>query len=148
MLFRSHWPASIDAPVLSWGDARIGNIMYRDFAPAAVLDWEMAGIAPREVDLGWLVFLHRFFQDLAEFFGLPGLPGFLAFDDVAAEYAALTGYRVRDREFYEVYAALRHGIVMARVNQRRVRFGEQEAPDEPDGLVNHAATLERMIAGD
>jgi len=108
----------------------------------------MAGIAPREVDLGWLVFLHRFFQDLAEFFGLPGLPGFLAFEDVAAEYAALTGYRVRDREFYEVYAALRHGIVMGRVNQRRVRFGEQEAPDEPDGLVNHAATLARMIAED
>ena len=55
---------------------------------------------------------------------------------------------MRDREFYEVYAALRHGIVMGRVNQRRVRFGEQEAPDEPDGLVNHAATLERMIDGE
>lgn len=144
----AHWPDSVDTPVLSWGDARVGNIMYRDFTPVAVLDWEMAGIAPREVDLGWLVFLHRFFQDLAEFFGLPGLPGFLAFDDVAAEYAALTGYRVRDREFYEVYAALRHGVVMGRVNQRRVRFGEQEAPDEPDGLVNHAATLARMIAED
>ena len=143
----AHWPDSVDAPVLSWGDARIGNIMYRDFTPAAVLDWEMAGIAPREVDLGWLVFLHRFFQDLAEFFELPGLPGFLAFGDVAAEYTALTGYRVRDQEFYEVYAALRHGIVMGRVNQRRIRFGEQEAPDEPDGLVNHAATLERMIGG-
>lgn len=143
----AHWPAAVDTPVLSWGDARIGNIMYRDFAPAAVLDWEMAGIAPREVDLGWLSFLHRFFQDLAEFFGLPGLPGFLAFDDVAREYTALTGYRIRDREFYEVYAALRHGIVMGRVNQRRVRFGEQEAPGEPDGLVNHAATLERMLDG-
>jgi aminoglycoside phosphotransferase (APT) family kinase protein len=143
----AHWPATVDAPVLSWGDARIGNIMYRDFSPAAVLDWEMAGIAPREVDLGWLVFLHRFFQEIAEFFGLPGLPDFLAFGDVADEYAALTGYRVRDPEFYEVYAALRHGIVMGRVNQRRVRFGEQEAPDEPDGLVNHAATLERMLDG-
>lgn len=143
----AHWPAAVDTPVLSWGDARIGNIMYRDFAPAAVLDWEMAGIAPREVDLGWLVFLHRFFQDLAEFFGLPGLPDFLSFCDVAEEYTALTGYRVRDREFYEVYAALRHGIVMARVNQRRVRFGEQEAPAEPDGLVNHAATLEHMLDG-
>ncbi|MBS2534794.1 phosphotransferase family protein [Catenulispora sp. NF23] len=143
----AHWPTTVDTPVLSWGDARIGNIMYRDFAPAAVLDWEMAGIAPREVDLGWLTFLHRFFQDIAEFFGLPGLPGFLDPGDVASEYAARTGYRVRDPRFYEVYAALRHGIVMGRVNQRRVRFGEQEAPDEPDGLVNHAATLERMLDG-
>ena len=143
----AHWPEAVDAPVLSWGDARIGNVMYRDFAPVAVLDWEMAGIAPREADLGWLVFLHRFFQDLAEFFGLPGLPDFMALGDVAEEYAALTGYQVRDREFYEVYAALRHGIVMARVNQRRIRFGEQEAPEELDGLVNHAGTLERMLDG-
>ncbi|GAA1970538.1 phosphotransferase family protein [Catenulispora subtropica] len=143
----AHWPAAVDTPVLSWGDARIGNIMYRDFTPAAVLDWEMAGIAPREVDLGWMVFLHRFFQDIAEFFGLPGLPGFLSFADVAGHYAALTGYRPRDLEFYEAYAALRHGIVMGRVNQRRVRFGEQEAPTDPDGLVNHAATLERMLDG-
>jgi aminoglycoside phosphotransferase (APT) family kinase protein len=142
-----HWPTTVDTPVLSWGDARIGNIMYQDFTPAAVLDWEMAGIAPREVDLGWLVFLHRFFQDIAEFFDLPGLPGFLSFTDVAAHYTALTGYHPRDLEFYEAYAALRQGIVMGRVNQRRVRFGEQEAPANPDELVNHAATLERMLDG-
>ena len=143
----AHWPDTVEAPVLSWGDARIGNIVYQDFTPAAVLDWELAGIAPREVDLGWLVFLHRFFQDIAEFFGLPGMPGFLAFSDVAAHYAALTGYEPRDPEFYEAYAALRQGIVMGRVNQRRIRFGEQEAPAEPDGLVNHAATLEHMLDG-
>jgi aminoglycoside phosphotransferase (APT) family kinase protein len=143
----AHWPTAVGTPVLSWGDARIGNVMYRDFTPVAVLDWEMAGIAPREVDLGWLVFLHRFFQDIAEFFGLPGLPGFLAFPDVAAQYAALTGYRLRDLEFYEAYAAFRQGIVMGRVNQRRVRFGEQEAPADPDELVNHAATLEHMLDG-
>ena len=143
----THWPDSVDTPVLSWGDARIGNILYQDFTPAAVLDWEMAGIAPREVDLGWLVFLHRFFQDIAEFFGLPGIPGFLAFPDVASHYAAITGYQPRDPEFYEAYAALRQGIVMGRVNQRRVRFGEQEAPADPDGLVNHAATLEHMLDG-
>lgn len=28
--------------VLSWGDARIGNVIYDGFEPAAVLDWEMA----------------------------------------------------------------------------------------------------------
>ena len=142
-----HWPQEVGDPVLSWGDARIGNIMYADFTPVAVLDWEMAAVGPRELDLGWLVFLHRFFQDIAEFFELPGLPGFLAFADVAAEYAELSGYRPRDLPFYEVYAALRQGVVMGRVNQRRVRFGEQELPDDPDDLVNHRATLEAMIDG-
>ena len=46
-----------------------------------------------------------------------------------------------------MYAALRHGVVMGRVNQRRVRFGEQELPADPDDLVNHMATLEAMLDG-
>ena len=51
--------------VLNWGDARIGNILYRDFEPVAVLDWEMATVGPAEIDIAWMVFLHRFFNDLA-----------------------------------------------------------------------------------
>ncbi|MEZ5270414.1 MAG: phosphotransferase family protein [Microthrixaceae bacterium] len=42
----ANWPHAADRrdPALSWGDARIGNVIYRDFRPAAVLDWEMAGV--------------------------------------------------------------------------------------------------------
>ncbi|WP_448222916.1 phosphotransferase family protein [Gordonia iterans] len=40
-------------PVLSWGDARIGNVMYDGVEPVAVLDWEMATVGPRELDLAW-----------------------------------------------------------------------------------------------
>ena len=47
-----HWPAEPGPNVLSWGDARIGNIMYQDFEPVAVFDWEMAALGPRELDLG------------------------------------------------------------------------------------------------
>src|SRR3954447_24504780 len=92
----THWPAS-DVPgnvVLSWGDARIGNVLYRDFTPVAVLDWEMAGLGPRELDLGWLVFAHQVFQTLAETFELPGLPDVLRPEDVRATYAGLTGVEV------------------------------------------------------
>lgn len=142
-----NWPESVGEPVLSWGDSRIGNIMYEGFVPVAVLDWEMAGVAPREVDLAWLSFLHRFFQDITEFFGLAGLPGFLALGEVAAEYEAFSGYAPRDLPFYEMYAALRHGLVMARVNRRRVLFGEQEAPGDPDDLVNHKGILVGMLDG-
>ena len=55
--------------MLNWGDARVGNILYRDFAPIAVLDWEMATVGPREVDLAWMIFLHAFFHDMAVTFG-------------------------------------------------------------------------------
>lgn len=47
-------PADDSPAVLCWGDSRIGNVMYQDFAPVAVLDWEMATLGPREMDLaGW-----------------------------------------------------------------------------------------------
>jgi len=35
-------------PSSNWGDSRIGNMMFRDFRPAAVLDWEMAALGPAE----------------------------------------------------------------------------------------------------
>ena len=43
----SHLPSpDPDDTVVLWGDARIGNVIYRDFAPVAVLDWEMASLGP------------------------------------------------------------------------------------------------------
>lgn len=141
-----HWPDEPGPDVLTWGDARIGNVMYRDFTPVAVLDWEMAAVGPRELDLAWMIFLHRFFQDLAEVFELPGLPDFMRRADVCATYRDLSGHTPENMDFHEVYAALRHGIVMARVWQRRIHFGEQPMPDDPDDLVLHRALLERMLS--
>ena len=143
----AHWPDDPGADVLSWGDARIGNVMYRDFTPVAVLDWEMAAVGPRELDLAWMIFLHRFFQDLTVDLGLPGMPDFMRREDVCRTYRELTGHEPRDLRFYEMYAALRHGIVMARVWLRRIHFGELAMPDDPDDLVIHRATLERLLTG-
>lgn len=141
-----HWPEPAEA-VLSWGDARPGNILFDRFTPAAVLDWEMAALAPREVDLGWYVFIHRFFQDIAVVFELPGLPDLARPETVAATYERLTGHQVRDLDWYVVYAALRHGIVMAQIKRRMVRFGEDPQPEEPDDYVMHRAALEQLIGG-
>ncbi|MFP3989999.1 phosphotransferase family protein [Streptomyces sp. E11-3] len=142
------WPRVEGDPVLSWGDARIGNIIYTDFAPAAVLDWEMAALAPREVDLGWIVYLHRFFQDLTESFGQVGLPEFLRRDRIEERYARLTGHTPRDMDFYTLYAALRQAVVMLRVAYRQVYFGEVAVPDDPDRLILHHASLAAMVQGE
>ena len=63
----TNWPEESE-PVISWGDSRIGNVMFNNetYEPVAVLDWEMAGLAPVEVDLGWMIFMHTFFQVIAE----------------------------------------------------------------------------------
>ncbi|MFD4556086.1 phosphotransferase family protein [Streptomyces sp. NPDC058469] len=141
------WPADPGEPVLNWGDARVGNVVYDGFDPVAVLDWEMAAPAPREVDLGWTVYLHRFFQDLTVAFGQPGLPEFFRRDRVEARYARLTGHTPRDMDFYTLYAALRHAIVMLRIAYRQVHFGEVTVPADPDTLILHHGSLRAMVQG-
>jgi aminoglycoside phosphotransferase (APT) family kinase protein len=140
------WPADEGEPVVSWGDSRIGNAMYRDFQPVAILDWEMVGIGPRELDVSWLLYGHRVFEDIANGYGLPGMPDFLRPDDVASTYEKLTGYTPRNLQFYMAYAALAYAIVFLRTGQRSVHFGEREMPDDVDDLILNRQPLERMLA--
>ena len=142
----SNWPAGDGGePVFCWGDARIGNMMFDGFTPVAVLDWEMVGWGPRGLDLGWAVFLHTFFDDIANEFDLPGIPHMFGADDVRATYREVAGVDPGDLHWYETWAALRHGIVMARIHQRRLHFGEVAPVSDPDEAVMHRARLAQMI---
>jgi len=141
-----HWPTHEGRAFVSWGDSRVGNILYRDFEPVAVLDWEMAALGPREIDLGWMIYMHRYFEDFVPD-ELSGLPQFMRLDDAAGTYEELSGHTPRDLEWYANYAALRHGIVMARVIRRAVHFGEAAMPDDPDDLIYHRGTIDDMVAG-
>lgn len=132
---------------LSWGDARIGNMLFADFEVAAVLDWEMAGIAPPEVDLGWMIYLHRFFQDLTESLGAEGLPAMLRPADVVATYREASGRDVGDLRWPIAYSAMRHGIIMRRVTERSILFGDAQRPDDVDDMILHRATLRSMLDG-
>ena len=78
---------------------------------------------------------------------MPGLPDFLRRADVVGTYEALTGCTVRDLDFYLVYAALRHAIIMARIKRRMIHFGEDTLPDDPDDFILHRAALESLLAG-
>ena len=142
-----HWPREEGPTAVSWGDARIGNMLFRDFEPVAVLDWEMMGFGPPEIDVAWFLFLHRFFEDIATGYGFPGMPHFLQRDRVCATYEKLSGYALRDMDFFEMYSALRQGIVMSRVQRRAVHFGEADAPDDIDDLIMHRSTLEALRDG-
>lgn len=142
-----NWPRDVGETVLCWGDARIGNIMYDNFTPAAVLGWDLTSLGPRELDLGWFIYLHRFFEDLAARAGLPGLPDFLRRDDVCADYHAMSGYQPRDMEFFTLYAALRYAIMLLRVQQRAIYLGRATVPADQDDLILHRPALEAMLAG-
>ena len=141
-----NWPSHQSPTVLSWGDARIGNVLYDDFAPAALLDWEMAGLGPCELDVAWITYAHLVFQDIAAMLGLAGMPDFLQPADVATHYEALRGYAVRDLRFFMVYAAVQWGIVFLRTGQRQAHFGEREMPADPEDLLHNRPHLESLLA--
>jgi aminoglycoside phosphotransferase (APT) family kinase protein len=140
-------PTDTGPDAVSWGDGRIGNMMFRDNEVVAVLDWEMAAVAPPEVDLGWMCYLHLFFQDLAVQLGAPGLPDMFRPVDVSATYAEAAGHPVGDLKWHIAYAAMRHGVIMRRVTERSIFFGEAEAPADIDDLIIHRDTLRGMLDG-
>ncbi len=142
-----NFPTDVAAtpPVLAWGDSRIGNVLYDDFRPVAVLDWEMATIGPRELDVAWMVFAHMVFQELAGLAGLPGLPDVLREEDVRACYEATTGVTLGDLRWFYVYSGVIWCCVFMRTGARRVRFGETEKPDDVESMFYHGALLTRLI---
>jgi aminoglycoside phosphotransferase (APT) family kinase protein len=147
---QAHWPAAADTgqPVLCWGDARVGNVLYRDFRPVAVLDWEMVTLGPRELDIAWTIFAHMVFQELAGLAGLPGLPAVLREADVRATYRELTGVELGDLHWFYVYSGVMWACVFMRTGARRVHFGEVERPDDVESLFYHGALLQRLIGED
>lgn len=120
-------PTSDEPARLTWGDARISNMIFRDFSPVAVIDWEMAALGPPEVDLAWYTWLEAFF---AEGIGFPYLPGYPGEAGIVARYEAASGRTVRDFDWYKAFAGLRYGAILARIGVMRVGTGELPADTE------------------
>jgi aminoglycoside phosphotransferase (APT) family kinase protein len=140
----THLPETSET-VLCWGDSRIGNVLYRDFAPVGVLDWEMAAIGPRELDLSWMVFAHQVFESITGMLELPGMPHFLREEDVVATYEQLTGATLGDLTWYHVYNGLQWCIVFMRTGFRQIHFGEIERPDDVESLFHCKPLVERLL---
>ena len=150
----AHVPTGTDT-VLCWGDARIGNVLYRDFEPVGVLDWEMAAVGPREMDLAWLVFAHRVFESIAgSTRAARACPTSCARTTCGRRTPRLTGIEVGDLTWYQLYDAVQWGIVFLRTGARQVRFGEIEAarrhrvPHASPAAVRAAPRrVERIVVG-
>jgi aminoglycoside phosphotransferase (APT) family kinase protein len=128
-----------EAPAgLSWGDARIGNMMFGDkLEVTAVLDWEMASIGEAELDFAWFLFLNR---NHSEGLGLPPLPGFPTREHSISRYEQLLGRPLVNLHFHEVFAALRATIIMMRVGSILIDAGLLPA-DARMPIVNPASQL-------
>lgn len=137
---RRHAPAERPA-VLLWGDVRLGNLV---FDPArhvtAVLDWDLASLGPREMDLGWHFGLECMMEAL---FG-GRLPGFPSAGESLDRYERRTGYEVRDLAWHEVFALAR----ALAINDRHQRItGAARRRENPMGDILLARLESASVEG-
>ena len=106
-------------------------MLYQDFRPVAVLDWEMATVGPRELDVAWIIFAHMVFQELA------GLAGHAraarracARTTCAPPTASSPASNWATCDWFYVYSGVMWCCVFMRTGARRVHFGEIEQPDD------------------
>ncbi len=103
---------------LSWGDARIGNMLFHDGQVRAVLDWEMLSLGGHEMDLGWWLFLDAFHS-----FDVARLDGLGSRDETIERWESGTGERAGDLAWYEAFAGFRFAVVLMRIGQMYESFG-------------------------
>ncbi len=141
---RANAPEHESEPVLCWGDPRPGNVIWQDFRPAALTDFEASSISPAEVDLGWWLMFDRFSHAAC------GQPDRLVGEPSLAEqvtmYEAHAGRPVNNIYWYELLAGVRYCAIVVRIMNRMVDRG-QMPPDHTIWLENPATVVtEELLA--
>jgi aminoglycoside phosphotransferase (APT) family kinase protein len=134
--------ASVDGgdPVLVWGDARPGNMIFdADNRCAAAIDWEVATIGPAGIDLGHWLFFDAFATTAC---GVERLAGWPDRDTTVARYEALSRRTVADLEFFELLEALFIATTLIRQADMRVSRGLASAGTR----MGHDNAVTQMIA--
>jgi aminoglycoside phosphotransferase (APT) family kinase protein len=125
-------------PVLVWGDARPGNMIYDDAANVvAAIDWEIATVGPAGIDLGHWLIHDEFSTDAAGVSRLAGVP---SRKETLAMYERLSGRVVHRIEYFEVLQALLFAITLVRAADIRVERG-QASPATRLGQANPITQL-------
>ncbi len=95
---------------LCWGDARLGNLIYRNSEVVAVLDWDMAHIGAPEADLAWLLSIEWMTSEtIGAWDGVPDR------EEVIQCYEEITGRRLQNFHYHEAFAMLKLSILFLRV---------------------------------
>ena len=100
---------------LSWGDARIGNMIFQDLRVAALLDWDTVSLAGPEADLAWWIQMDRHAWEL--------LPGLGTPDELLDRWESRTGRRVQHLHWHLVFTAFRLGVTRMRLRRMMASDG-------------------------
>lgn len=133
-----------DAPTgLSWGDARIGNMLFRERRCVAILDWEMASCGGPLIDLAWWLLFDRI-QD--EDTGVARLEGLGDRAETIARWESGTGLGTARLHWHEVLAVFELSITRARAFWYRGRRGlPVPADDDPRSVLRLQHRIDRLL---
>jgi aminoglycoside phosphotransferase (APT) family kinase protein len=95
---------------VSWGDSRIGNMMFDDgYRALVVMDWEQASLGGPMLDLGWWLF-----RDVVDSELFPRLDGLGTREETIDLWEEGTGLKAEHLLWYEVFAGIRHATLVIR----------------------------------
>ena len=113
-----------DTTVLTWGDARLGNVIWQNFQPACLTDFEAAALAPPEMDLGWCLMFEQWSHVLAGVTMSAGVP---SLQQQVEHYCTVSRHEVADIGPWVLFAAARYAAIVVRIMNRWVDRGLLDA---------------------
>lgn len=96
---------------LCWGDSRVGNVIWRELAPVAVIDWEMANLGDPLQDVSWWFWID-YINSVG--LGLERLGGVPALEDIYQQWHQLTGLPIDNRDYYDLFTVQRYAVILER----------------------------------
>lgn len=139
-------PTAPAAPVLTWGDSRIGNLLFegQGVEVTALLDWEFACHASPAHDIAHWLYAQRYFT---EGIGTPLPSGIPDRSETIAIYEGLTGLSLDDLPYDDVTLAVNGAINGMRVAAISIEAGWLP-PDTDLGLESGGTHILRRLLGD
>lgn len=94
---------------LCWGDSRVGNVIWRDLQPAAIIDWEMASLCDPLIDVSWWYWIDHI---NSVGLGVERLSGLPERDALYLRWHELTGLPVTHARYYDLLNVVRFAILL------------------------------------
>ncbi len=99
-----------DGPLrLCWGDSRVGNVIWQDLKPAAIIDWEMASLCDPLMDVSWwywIDYVNSVGLGVERLSGLPDRP------ELYQQWQQLTGLPINNSLYYDLFNVVRYAIIL------------------------------------
>lgn len=99
---------------LSWGDARVGNMIFRNWTCVAAIDWETITLAGPQLDIAHWLLMDDFWS---KYLGVEPLAGLPSREETIQRWEDLTGFKADQLDWHQVLAAYRLCIIYERVCQ-------------------------------